>query len=56
MRKCGLLRETDRSPSSPRLEVSLYDDYMPSLPREPTFMVDSPLTGLQEVIDPPLTS
>ena len=48
--------EIDPSPSSPRLEVSLCDDYESSLPLEPDFMVDSPLTGLEEVIDPPLTS
>ena len=56
MRECGLLHETDPSPSSPRLEFSLYDDYDSSLPLEPDFMVDSPLTGIKEVIDLPLPS
>ena len=56
MRENGLLHETDPSPSYPRLEVSPYDDYESSLPLEPDFMVDSLLTGLGEVIDPPLTS
>jgi len=49
------LHETDPSPSSPRLEVSLYDDYESSLPLEPDFMADSPLTSLGEVIVHSLT-
>jgi len=40
MRERGLLPRTEPSPSSPRLEVSPYDDYEPSLP-------------LEEVIDHP---
>ena len=56
MREIGLLHEIDPSPSYPRLEASPYGDYKPSLPLEPDFMVDSPLTGLGEVIDPPLAS
>jgi len=56
MRECGLLHVTEPSPSSPRLEVSLYDDYESSLPLETNLMVDTPLTSLEEVIDPPLTS
>jgi len=56
MRECGLLHEIDPSPSSPRPVVNLYDDYESFLPLEPNFMVDAPLTGLEEVVDPPLTS
>ena len=56
MRECGLLHVTDPSPSSFRLEVSIYDDYESSLPLEPTFMTDSPLSDPEEVIDSPLTS
>ena len=56
MRECGLLHATDPSPSSSRLEVSIYNDYESSLPLEPTFMIDSPLSDPEEVIDPPLTS
>jgi len=48
--------EADPSLPSTRLEVSLNDDYKSSLPLEPDFVVDSPLTGLKEVINPPLTS
>ena len=32
MRECGLLHETDPNLASPRLEVSLYEDYESSLP------------------------
>ena len=53
MRECGLLHETDPSSSSPRLEISLYDDYESSLSLEPDFMAHTPLSGLEEVIDPP---
>ena len=56
MRECSLLLETDPSPSSPRLEFSLYDDYEFSLPLEPNITVDSPLIGLEKVTDPPLLS
>ena len=56
MRESGLLYETDPTPSSYRLEVSRYNDYEPSLSLEPNFMIDRPLTSLEEVIDPPLTS
>ena len=56
MRETDLLHETAPSPSSLRLEVSLYDDYESSLPFEPDFMADSPLAGLGEVTDPSLTS
>ena len=56
MREFSLLDETDPGPSSARLEVSLYDDHESSFPLEPNFMINSPLTGLTEVIDPPLTS
>jgi len=56
MRETGLLHETDPSPSSPKLEVSLYDDYESSLPLEPDFMANSPLTGLEKVIVCSLTS
>ena len=56
MRECGLLHETNPSPSSPRLEVSLYDDYKSSLPSKSDFMVALSLTTLEEVIDPHLTS
>jgi len=55
MRECDLLHEIDPSPSSPRLKVSLYDDYESSLPLEHKFMIDSPLIDLAEVIDPSLT-
>ena len=48
MRECGLLHVTDPSLSSPRLEFSLYDDYESTLPLEPDFMVNSPLTDLRE--------
>ena len=34
MREYGLLQKTNPSPSSPRLEVSLYDNYESSLPLE----------------------
>jgi len=50
------LDEIDPSPSSPRLLVSLYHDYESSLPLEYNFMVNTPLIGLEEVSDPPLTS
>ena len=56
MRECNLLHKTDPSPSSPRLEVSLYDDCKSSFPLEPDFVVDLPLTNLEEVINPLLTS
>ena len=38
------------------LRLGLYDDYESSIHLEPNFMVDSCLIGLEEVIDPPLTS
>ena len=54
MRETGLLHETNPSPSSPRLEVSFYDDCESFLSLEPTFVIDSHVTNLEEVIDPPL--
>jgi len=56
MRECRLLHETYPSPSSPRLEVTLYDDYGSSLPLRPNFMVDSSLIGPAEMINPRWTS
>ena len=50
---CRLLHDTDPSPSSPRLVVSLYDDYESSLPPKPDFIAHTPLTSVKEVIDPP---
>ena len=43
VREYDLLHENNPSPSSPRLEVSLFDDYESSLPLEPNFMINSPL-------------
>ena len=56
MRACGSLRRVDISLSFPRLLISLYDDYESPFPIEPNFMVSTCLAGLEEVIDPPLTS
>jgi len=56
MRKYGLLYETVHILSFPRLEAYLYDDYNSYLPLEPNSTIDTPLTNLEEVIDPPLTS
>jgi len=56
MRETSLLHETDPSSSSPRLEVSLYDDYESSLPLELDFIADSPLINLGKVIVRSLTS
>jgi len=56
MSETSLLHETNPSPSFPRLDASLYNDYESSLPLEPDFMADSPLTGLGEVIVRSLTS
>ena len=53
MRERGILHEIDPCPSCPRLEVSLCDDYESSLALEPAFITQTPLTGLEEVIDPP---
>jgi len=49
------LDESNPSPSSLGLGVSLYDDYESFLSLKPNFIVNTPLTGLEEVIDPPLT-
>jgi len=57
MREFGLLHETDPSlPIIRRLESSLYDDYESFLPLESKVVDDAPLTDLDEVFDPPLTS
>jgi len=56
MRECDLLHETDPSLIFPKLESSLYDDYEPSFPLESNVVDDTPLAGLEEVFDPPLTS
>ena len=55
-REFGLLRETDPSLPVPKLECNLYDDYESCLPLESNFVDDAPLTDLEEVFDPPLTS
>jgi len=56
MSEFGLLHETDPSLHIPRLEPSLYVDYESSLPLESNVVDDAPLTDLEEVFDPPLTS
>ena len=55
IRECGLLHKTDPNPSSPRLEVSLYDDYESSLPLESSFIDVRLSIDLGKVFDPPLT-
>jgi len=52
----GLLHETDPSLPIPRLESSFYDDYESSHLLESNAVDDAPLTDLEEVFDPPLTS
>jgi len=56
MREFGLLHETNSSLPIPRLESSLYDDCETSLPLESNVVNDAPLTNLEEVFDPLLTS
>jgi len=56
MSEFGLFRKTDPSLPIPRLESSLYDDYEFSLPLESNVVDDTPLTNLEEVFDPPVTS
>jgi len=56
MREFRLLHEIDIGLPIPRLEFSLYDDYESSLPPESNVVDDAPLTNLEEVVDPPLTS
>ena len=56
MREFGLLHETDLSLSIPKLESSLYDDYESSLLLKSNVINNAPLTDLEEVFDPPLTS
>jgi len=51
-RESGLLYETNPSPSSPRLEISLYDDYESSLPLESTFINITSSIDLGEPVDP----
>ena len=55
MRKCGLLHDIEPSVPIPRLESSLYNDYESSLPLESNIVDVAPLTGLEEVVDPPCT-
>ena len=56
IREFGSQHETDSSLPIRRLESSLYDDYKSSLPLESNVVDDAPLTNLEEVFDPPLTS
>jgi len=56
IREFGLLHEIDLSLPIPGLECSLYDDYESSLSIESNVIDDAPLTDLEEVFDPPLTS
>ena len=51
----GKIRECVVLPP-PRLKVHLCDDYVSSFPLKPNFMVNSPLTTLEEVLDPPFPS
>jgi len=50
------LHKTDPSRASPTVDVSLYDDYESSLPLDTDSTVDTPLTDLEKVIDPSLSS
>jgi len=50
------LHETDPSLPIPKLESNLYDDYESSLFIEFNIVDDAPLTDLEELFDPPLTS
>jgi len=50
------LHETDLSLTSPRPEVSVYEDGESSLPLESSFVDDMPYIDLEEVPDPLLTS
>jgi len=56
MREYGLLHEIDPSLSIPRLESSLDDDYKSFLPLKSNVVDDAPLTDLEQVFDPLLTS
>ena len=50
------MHETDLSLTSPRPEVSVYEDGESSLPLESSFVDDMPYIDLEEVPDPLLTS
>ena len=56
MRDFGLKHETDLSLPIPRLKSGLHDDYQSFLPLESNVVDEAPLTGLEEVFNPPLTS
>ena len=56
MREFGLLHETNPNLPIPRLESSLHNDYESSLFLEFNVVDDEPMTNLEEVLGPPLTS
>ena len=56
IREFDLLHETDHNVPIRRLESSLYDDYESFIPIESNVVNDAPLTDLEAVFDPPLTS
>jgi len=56
IRECGLLHVTNLSLPFPILEASLYDDSETSLPLDSNVVDNAPLSGLEKVFDPPLTS
>jgi len=56
MREFGLLHETDPSPQSLGLSLSLFDDCESSLPLGSNVVDGPPFTNLEEVFDPPLPS
>jgi len=56
MRQYGLLHGTNPSLPIPTLECSLHDDYESFLQLESNVVDDAPLTNIEEVLDPPLTS
>jgi len=56
MRECGLLHETNPNLPFSKLESSLYEDCESSLPLKFNGVDDAPLTNLEEVFDPSLTS
>ena len=56
MKEFGLLHETNRNLPFYRLEASLYDDCESSRPLKSNVVDGSPLTNLEEVFDPRLTS
>ena len=56
MMEFGLMHETNSSLPIPRLKSSLYDDYESFLLLESNVVDDAPLTDLEEVFDPPLSS